>query len=1507
MIQETTACNGCTTAGWYGEPCTRCQAGYYCPANSPNYISCQMNKCPPGTFSGEVAGSCTLCPAGSYSNQYVATTCKPCPAGTWTNLTGQISCSFTCPLGTYSLSGSKNASACFSCPAGYYCPEGVLTSCPAGSYSSLTNQISISTCQSCPQGMYSAAGSTSASDCKPCEAGYYCPGGVKTPCPAGTSSSATNQIDRSTCTPCSSGYYSTANSSICSICPTGSFCENGIAAKCPTGTYSPQTGLLKCLTCQDGTYSTSAGKTACSTCSSGGYCANGIRTACPQGTYSSGTGKILPSACSSVPEGAYAYSPGATNYYWCLKGYYCTGATLTACPSGTYQDVTGQASCKRCPAGQYSTSTTANMCTACPAGSFCSNSIKSLCPAGKYTDLSGQSTCITCTDGTFSAAGSNSSASCLPCSSGYYCQNGQKLACPAGTYSSTTGQSSISACQICQDGYYSSVGSTSCIACGLGYYCSGGVRTACASGTYNPTNSYAVTSSSCIACPTGYSCSISSKSMCSRGKYCENGVSYSCPSGHYSDAWYSTSCKKCPNGKYSTSMTSEMCIDCPPGSICPDSTSPQPCPAGTFHDQESKTCQPCASGTFSKAGATLCTVCSPGFYCPDPAQKIACPSGTYQPYTSQTLSSSCMACPSGQYSESGASMCGCPPGSYCANGERNLCPLGTYQKFTNKTSIGDCLSCPAGTYADTAGTAYLKDCKFCGEGRTSLSGSISISNCQPCPAGSYCPMGIETPCPEGTYRSSLYSPNFCATCPAGYYSSAGSITCSQLCPVGSHCPKGVLKLCPSGSYQDETGQTSCKACQAGTYQESDGKTLASDCLVCPSSTPFSPSGASICSAVCPPGYYCSNGVTTACPANTFSTLGASDASECLTISEIVSSCSYGSIIKEIFDSESLKGSFGSLPENIKYKLVQCLTDGQLKELTETQLDELSLSITLDHMKLLMQDRGKPVDRLLFSWLKAYKGTCYPGYDFDLLKMAYDISTQSLNAKEYFTNTIRCLYQNQLNEFLTLIKPYLTGILYRLKPLSSITDYPFTEDTVYTPSVTSLDAKVSAVLPDLTDPTTDIEDLILQMIDREGRSLSVSNECYQIRETRWSPNNITVWKRFLSTERLGCFLAVAKTNLITNSDPNILEVLPFGLALKYGYYKRLANFDSDLQDFQNDILFLIGQLAAAKGQTLDELIDKKSKEYYALMNAMPSFDFMDALFTYQLVSAYHQEKNGLSLADSRAEARDTMKHFLKQRITAESLNIVLDALYDHFGIPRQLNMKRGVQKRATTANSALYDATMREIALAAGTTDTLTNIFNYANNTFPYCLMRAGDFQGLMNDANKFKNLDNTYLASQGVNVNADLQIPNTGCVFALMLGCFGNSESSCVKSFNTFFWSRASASQSVANMKACSCTSSQADQIRTSACKTASNVDEVTKTLLVRAINMEPISYRGNPSTSTNNYAFYASSKCSVSNGGRGFVYVDENYNANFGDLTKVGNVVKCSNGATLTTTSTSC
>jgi len=124
-----------------------------------------------------------------------------------------------------------------------------------------------------------------------------------------------------------------------------------------------------------------------------------------------------------------------------------------------------------CTSGTAGTHT----CDSCGAGKFSrrNNDVLPLkcnpCPSGHYQEASGQDTCVACAQGTYVT--NLGSSFCLVCEKGYYQgAEGQNtcMNCEQGKYSDTTGASSCLACPTGQ--IQALTGSSSCTACGPGTY-----------------------------------------------------------------------------------------------------------------------------------------------------------------------------------------------------------------------------------------------------------------------------------------------------------------------------------------------------------------------------------------------------------------------------------------------------------------------------------------------------------------------------------------------------------------------------------------------------------------------------------------------------------------------------------------------------------------------------------------------------------------------------------------------------------------------------------------------------------------------------------------------------------------------------------------------------------------------------------------------------------------------------------------------------------------------------
>jgi len=192
----------------------KCPAGYPCPSSSQaTYIGTPCDKvcyCPYGSST-----TCPNdCPAGTYSDSYIAravTDCLPCLEG------------YYC--------GQKSTSVdLVRCPAGSYCPlrtaTGSIPLCPAGYYRDIVGGIKPEDCYLCKAGYYCLVGSTSPTQ-NNCPQGYYCPHGTSTanqyPCRAGTYSNALNIVSQESCLQCGLGNYCPAASTSVIQCVAGTY------------------------------------------------------------------------------------------------------------------------------------------------------------------------------------------------------------------------------------------------------------------------------------------------------------------------------------------------------------------------------------------------------------------------------------------------------------------------------------------------------------------------------------------------------------------------------------------------------------------------------------------------------------------------------------------------------------------------------------------------------------------------------------------------------------------------------------------------------------------------------------------------------------------------------------------------------------------------------------------------------------------------------------------------------------------------------------------------------------------------------------------------------------------------------------------------------------------------------------------------------------------------------------------------------------------------------------
>jgi len=123
--------------------------------------------------------------------------------------------------------------------------------------------------------------------------------------------------------------------------------------------------------------------------------------------------------------------------------------TLT-CPPGTYQDQSGQSSCKTCASGQYQDQSGQSSCKTCASGKY-----------NEQVGQSSQSSCKTCASGKYNdQVGQSSESSCKTCATGQYNEQvGQPSCktCPDGQLQFQRGQSSCDSCTSSNNTWVNSV------------------------------------------------------------------------------------------------------------------------------------------------------------------------------------------------------------------------------------------------------------------------------------------------------------------------------------------------------------------------------------------------------------------------------------------------------------------------------------------------------------------------------------------------------------------------------------------------------------------------------------------------------------------------------------------------------------------------------------------------------------------------------------------------------------------------------------------------------------------------------------------------------------------------------------------------------------------------------------------------------------------------------------------------------------------------------------------
>ena len=913
-------------SGALGGPCVACPPGSY--KKLAGTESC--TQCPEDFFSTELgaisANACRECPLNSVSpwGSSGETDCRcargffgpnggpctPCAPGSFSSVPGSLKCDL-CASGKYSEATRATAeSSCKLCAAYSISPQGSSSKSRCLCLDDFEGRDG-GPCTACTPGTFKAGkGSTKCSSCEgglkkyPSAPNVFPP--TCLPCPLHATPVDINTVAQTARCECDPGYTGN-NGDACPPCASGKFkltLGSAACSDCPAATYSSVLGASSSDDCQS--------------CPANSESPPGSAQCFCKGKSESTAGFFGPDGgpCVACPIGSVKTSPGPSP---CL------------CGQGFFGEDAG--SCAPCPVGTYKLSAGTGNCTGCPPGTFWSNSVSHGTNSRNYTVAQGTAaTCFLCpSSSTSKMEGSTSVLNCQ-CNAGFTGEDGQACSacpkgsykqsagslgcdlCPAGTYNSLLSAYNLSACLSCPANSWSPQGGVdaSHCQCNSGFAGpNGGTCTVCSAGSTKTNNGSALciaclpgtfseaANAPCVGCP-------SADSWSSAGSFgvesCKCNVGYSgmdgsdeciaCPFGTFKQAMGSMRCQECEAHFFASLQASTSCTRCPDDSVSvAGSTSIAACECkkgfqgsekqAKFHENVSTAtlpwCVPCTPGTYKDVlGSPSCA---------------ACPANAHSPALSINLVS-CV-CNGGYTGADGGTCTGCAKGKYWYKPPAESavclgCDPGTYSvgiAMRNKTA---CVNCPVNTYSAMSSAAGLEACLLCKPGAIAPKGSVLRTDCE-CASGFFGPAGGPClACMAGSFKSAP-GPLACTLCESGKYSVATGTTTPATCvacqsnssaPPGSveaidcQCNRGyspragknrTCAACPVGSFKMSIGFEQCKLCPAGKYMPAgtEGAISEDNCLKCPAN------------------FFCTPNKAVACPVNTTSNPGSSEASSCV--------------------------------------------------------------------------------------------------------------------------------------------------------------------------------------------------------------------------------------------------------------------------------------------------------------------------------------------------------------------------------------------------------------------------------------------------------------------------------------------------------------------------------------------------------------------------------------------------------------------------------------------------
>mmetsp|Transcript_16910 Transcript_16910/g.31665 ORF Transcript_16910/g.31665 Transcript_16910/m.31665 type:complete len:797 (+) Transcript_16910:126-2516(+) len=351
--------------GMYGEKiretnssCTGlCEAGYYCEEGNQNkrQFACGSSDlyCPTNSSTP------TRVTEGYFTNEDAAEDVRSfetiCPPGYW--CTGGKR--YKCIEGHYGAGTGNTASTCEGkCDPGHFCTEGSTSKtqnacggssvyCPKGSHN--TTEVT--------PGYYTVPGAidleirygrdqknATMSAQKVCEPGFYCSGGVKYHCAAGSWSNDWGMREQAECDRCEEGFYCPSHPLQPSTSATGLECGR-VDLYCEAGSEKPKNVSLGYYTTPIGGRNTTRSGQA--QCEKGYWCEAGIRRKCPAGVWGEKAG-MTERKCSGFCPAGYSCPEGSTAPIECGVNEYSTAGAWMCISCGADSLGKGEDGSKRC-------------------------------------------------------------------------------------------------------------------------------------------------------------------------------------------------------------------------------------------------------------------------------------------------------------------------------------------------------------------------------------------------------------------------------------------------------------------------------------------------------------------------------------------------------------------------------------------------------------------------------------------------------------------------------------------------------------------------------------------------------------------------------------------------------------------------------------------------------------------------------------------------------------------------------------------------------------------------------------------------------------------------------------------------------------------------------------------------------------------------------------------------------------------------------------------------------